>query len=363
MNDKGILNISKAELDRMIDSEARKMAAEIVRKNNPTPSDVHVNAPLTNISVAYMQDQTKFIAGKVFPMVPVQKQSDRYYVYTRADFNRDEMKVRAPATESRGGGYRLDNTPTYFCDIRAFHRDIDDVTRSNADSVLNLEREASLYLTLKYLINLEVNWASSFFAASVWGTDKTGGSDFTKWSDSASTPIEDVEEWKATILEDTGFEPNSLVLGRWVFNALKNHPDILDRIKYTGGQTNPAKGTLQLLAQLFELDNVYVMNAIRNTAAEGATESSSFIGSGTSALLVHAASSPGLMTPTGGYTFVWSNYLGAGAQGQRISSFRMEHLKSDRYEIEAAYDQVVVGSDLGMFLSSAADQSAGGMGV
>ena len=42
---------------------------------NPTQSDLHVNVPLTNVSVAYMQDKATFIADKVFPRVPVQKQS------------------------------------------------------------------------------------------------------------------------------------------------------------------------------------------------------------------------------------------------------------------------------------------------
>ena len=68
----------------------------------PTASSVHVNAPLTSISIAFLQDQSGFVARKVFPAVPVNKQSDRYYIYDRGDFNRDEMKERAPATESAG---------------------------------------------------------------------------------------------------------------------------------------------------------------------------------------------------------------------------------------------------------------------
>ena len=67
---------------------------------NPTPGDVHVNVPLTNISIAYLQNASNFIASRVFPNIPVQKQSDRYYTYDRGEFNRDEMKERAAGTES-----------------------------------------------------------------------------------------------------------------------------------------------------------------------------------------------------------------------------------------------------------------------
>ncbi len=92
----------------------------------PTNSAVHVDAALTNISVAFLQNANHFAAGRVFPNVPVSKQSDRYFVFDRGDFNRDEAEVRAPGTESAGGGYELDNTPTYFANVYAFHHDVPD---------------------------------------------------------------------------------------------------------------------------------------------------------------------------------------------------------------------------------------------
>ena len=76
----------------------------------PTASDVHVNAALSNISIAYMQEASGFVADKVFPIVPVQRQGDRYFVYNRGDLLRSEAQLRAPGTESAGGGFRLDNT-------------------------------------------------------------------------------------------------------------------------------------------------------------------------------------------------------------------------------------------------------------
>jgi len=129
--------------------------------SRPTPGDVHVNTPLSNISVAYMQDANSFISHKVFPNIPVLKQSDRYYVYDRGEFNRDEMAERAPGTESAGGSYKLDNTPTYYCTERAFHKDVPDSVRANSDSVLSPDRDATIFCTTKYLIKREVTWASS----------------------------------------------------------------------------------------------------------------------------------------------------------------------------------------------------------
>jgi hypothetical protein len=48
-----------------------------------TPSDVHIDKPLTNLTLAYVQDQSSFIADKVFPTVGVESQSDYYYIYDR----------------------------------------------------------------------------------------------------------------------------------------------------------------------------------------------------------------------------------------------------------------------------------------
>ena len=47
----------------------------------PTPQDVHIDAALSNISIAYKP--VGMVADMVFPSVPVDKQSDYYYVRVR----------------------------------------------------------------------------------------------------------------------------------------------------------------------------------------------------------------------------------------------------------------------------------------
>lgn len=323
---------------------------------NPTPGDVHVNTPLTNISIAFLQNSANFVASRVFPNIPVSKQSDRYYTYDRGDFNRDEMQERAPATESAGGGYRLDNTPTYFANRYSFHKDIPDEVRANADAVLNPDREATAFVTHKALIKREKLFVSKFFGTGLWGTDYTGvssgasGTDILQWNDANSTPIESIRAAKRSIAESTGFEPNKLVLGRAVYDALLDHPDIIDRLKYGQTAGGVANTSTSDLAALFKVGEILVMNAVENTGKEGQANSHSFIG-GKNALLCYAADTPGLMTPTAGYTFSWTGLLGAGAEGNRIKSFRMENIGADRVEIDMCFDQKLVSADLGQFFS------------
>ena len=98
----------------------------------PTPGDVHVNAPLTNISVAYLQDQAEFIADKVFPIVPVAKQSDRYFLFEKDQWFKTDAKARGLSSESVGTGFEIDSTPNYFANVYSVHKDIDDQIRANA---------------------------------------------------------------------------------------------------------------------------------------------------------------------------------------------------------------------------------------
>lgn len=313
----------------------------------PTMKDVHVDSALTNVSIAYMQDANNFISDKIFPMVPVQFRSDVYYKYTKADFRRNLVKPRAPGTESAGGGFNI-TTDNYACDIFAYHKDIPDPVRANSDAAINVDDDATRYLTELFLISREVKWASTFFTTSVWGTDKVGGTDFTVWDDASSDPEKDIDDGKSLILKSTGQMPNTLVVGYDVHNALKRHPLITDRFKYT----SPDSITEQMLARYFEIERYQVARASYDTSNEGGTSANSFI-LGKHALLCHVARSPGLLTPSAGYTFVWSGFTGLNNLGVTISNFRMPQLKSDRIEGEFSYDQKVVATDLGYFFSGA----------
>lgn len=324
----------------------------------PTIGDVHVNVPLTNISVAYIQDAGNFIADQVFPNVPVAKQSDRYYTYDRGMFNRDEMQLRAPGAESAGSGYTVDNTPTYYAPVYAFHHDIPDQIRANSDAMVDPDRDATIFLTQKALIKREKTWVTNYFSTSKWTpTDITGVSSspganqVLQWNDPNSTPIEDIRTYKTSILQSTGFEPNTLVLGQQVYDKLIDHPDIIDRVKYGQTAGAPAQIDTSDLQNLLKIQRVFVMKTVENTAKEGQTNSHAFIG-GKKALLCYSAPQAGLMIPSAGYTFSWTGFLGAASAGQRIKRFRMEQLESDRIEIQMAYTQKQIGADLGQFFTS-----------
>ena len=310
----------------------------------PTSSQVHVDAILTNISVAYMQMAENFIATKVFPVVPVSKQSDKFFTYTKNDWFRDEAQRRADATESAGGGYNL-STDSYQADVYAFHKDIGDQTRANADAPINVDREAAEFVTGRMLLKMETQFVSNFFTTSVWATDSTPTN---LWSDyTSSDPIGDIETGKRTILSTTGYEPNTLVLGYDTFIQLKNHPDLVDRIKYTSSQVLSES----LLASLFGVPRVMVAKSLKATNNEGGSEAYAF-NYGKNALLTYSAPSAGLLQPSGGYVMSWTGVSQGIGATIGVSRMRMEQFKADRIEAEVAFDMKVIGSDLGYFFNA-----------
>ena len=333
----------------------------------PSLGDVHVNRPLTNISVAFMQNQDAFVANRVFPVIPVEKRSDTYFYFPIGEFNRDEMAERAPGAESVGSGYSV-STDQYLTKVYALHKDIADQVRANTDTPLSEDRQATNWLALQGLINRERRWTDKFFKKGVWtleaagagtGTTRDGTFSLTHdtnnkiefWSKETSTPIEDMRLFKRSVLETTGFMPNTLTVGRPVYDALLDHVDIVGRLD-RGQTTGLAMTNRQQLTALFELDNLYVMDAIYNDKQLGAAGSNAFIG-GRHALLSYTPPSPGLMTPAAGYTFGWTGMGGMAENGVRMKRMRMEPRESDRIEIQSAYDYKVISADLGLFIENA----------
>lgn len=308
----------------------------------PDVRDVHVDAILTNFSLAYKN--LDYISDQIFPQVSVQKQSDKYFKYDKSNWFRDSAKLRAPATESFGSGWTL-STDSYFCDNFAFHVDIADEVRENADQPLRPDQEAAEFVADRLAMQRERAWVNSFFKTGVWTATGSDATPSVVWSTyGTSDPIVDIETQMNNMRITTGKRPNTIVMGAAVWSSLKNHPDFIDRIKYT------QKGmvTQDLFSSLVDIPNVLIGQAIYDSADEGAASSFADIW-GKSALLLYVAPFAGARTVTAGVTFTWSRF-GGGAL-QYLRRLRLDKTMADRVEGLSYYDQKVVAADLGNFMN------------
>ena len=327
---------------------------------NPGGSDLHIDGPLTGVSVAYFQDSADFIADKVFPSLPVDKRSDVFWKYSKADWRRADAQKRAPGTESAGIGWSQ-NTDNFYCDVYAAHVDIDAQTRANADSNWNLDSDASRLVTQHLLRGKDIQWAATFFKTGVWGVEHTGvasaptGTQFVQWNQTGSDPLGNSTAWLADFRLSVGRPINFGVLGVDVWKALKNHAAILDRIKYT------QKGvvTEELIAEFLGIPKLYVAwgsqangPQINDAKAQDAAATYNFILNSKSMLLGYAPPRPSLLEPSAGYTFNWRGYGAGNGAGLTMSNFYDPKIKADRIEGEVAYDQKLVSADCGVFFNT-----------
>lgn len=321
--------------------------------SRPSPSDVHVDEVLTGFSIAYLQSTDEFIAGKVFPTIKVKKQSDKIAKFKKGSFQKDQMQKRAPGTKSSGGGWEYE-FDTYFCDVYAHHKLIDNQTRANADSWASLDKATSEWLTRIKLIRREKDFVANYFTGGIWTLDLDGvasGEDnvatLRRWNDPASTPVEDVRKLKRRVHLASTVRPNTMTLGREVYDVLVDHPDILSRIKTTSAD-QPAQVTKRILAALFEVDEILIMDAIEDIAEEGQTPSMAYIGGNHMLLSYRPKGDPTLMSIMSGATLEW---VGDNAFTPGIASWWDRDTKSDKYEIEDAWDQKIMALDAAAFVA------------
>lgn len=325
----------------------------------PTVTQVHIVAALTQIATAYLQSPNNYIADKMFPAVPVVHQADKYFKWRKGDFFRDEAQARADGTESAGTGMNLDQG-SYSATVYGLHKDVGDQTRRNADPSVDIDVATTKMLMQKMLIKRDRIFVQDYVKTGVWGTDITGASSgngsttATFWNDDAnSDPFSDIAAGQTLVLQNTGFEPNTLMITFPVYQALRKNPLVIDRVKYTmGGGATANKITPELLAAAFDVERVVVSKAVYNSAAEGATDNFAFI-AGKNALLCYSAPEPGLMVPSAGYVFPWEGFSGLNNMGITVSQIPLPWLglNTIRTECEMSFDMQVVGSDLGYFFS------------
>lgn len=317
----------------------------------PDVGDVHVNALLTNMSIGYKNEE--YVADRVFPNAPVRKQSDIIPLYDRDMWLRSQAAVRAPGTLARRSGFTVDTTNTYFARNFAIGAVVTAEERENADPVFNLEVDSMEWAMEQILLAREVEFASAAFGTGIWTTDRTGGTDFTKFSSyGSSDPIGYLRSQVRTVRQIIGRRANVVAMGEICWDRLADHPDIIERIKGAASPGSPAIVSRQLLASLLELDEVVVASALQVTSEEGATETRADV-IDDDMLVLYRPPRPSLKLPAGGYNFTWNALMGGGPQF--IRRYEETDVRQTVIEAHSYFDYNVTAADAGVFLADAVD--------
>lgn len=320
------------------------------------------NIYLTNLSMAYFQDASRYVAKAIFPICPVQLSSARFYIFSKADLLRDNVS-RKPQFGKVQPAQMGQADQSYSCFVDQVIVGIDQINslnyqRTNAPGVADPRRAKVKFIAEQMNLHQDIVFAENFFKPGVWTNEWSGSTaysetnkTFIKFTDDNCDPVVLFDNLCTQVEQNTGRRPNRLGLGKNAFNALKVHPAVVERVKFGGSTANPATVNERVLAELFGIEKVVVLSSIYNKAALGADEDMDFICDPSSAILAYATNTPAIDEPSAGYIFTW-DMLG---NGQYMPTIQYEGEPGTHSEfIEGLFsaDMKKTADDLAIFLKA-----------
>ncbi len=230
------------------------------------PSDVHVNAPLTNFALQFRN--RAFVAEEVFPVLPVVKESDVYYTFSREEL-RNVDTLRAMGALAREVDW-VPSTASYTAEEHALKHLLADRLVANADAPVRPQMNTVSKLQKWIWLGIErriqaIAQATGNVVATVAASPK--------WDGTSPTIEKDIDTAKDSIRNNAGVEPNTILLAENVKDVVKRDSTLRDLIRYVINSGNGNKELLingELPPVMFNLA-ILVAGATEDTSKIGAT--------------------------------------------------------------------------------------------
>lgn len=262
---------------------------------------------------------------------------------------------------SPGGGYKRDDFEfSKFSYATAEHgreAPIDDAQLAIYRDILDAEAVQSQRAGDMVLRNYEIDCAAALYDVAVWtGAALTTGITH-EWDDATNAvPITDVEAARRKVRAGCGLNPNALICNRDQLWNLSQTAQVIDRIKYWGGD-DPKKINAAMIAAMLDLEYILVAGGFKNTANEGQDASISGIWSDEYAMVARVAVTDDPQEPCVGRTFLWDGD-GPGAPGTDeelalvVEEYREEAVRGSVVRARNNRDIVVMYAQAGHLLSN-----------
>jgi hypothetical protein len=305
----------------------------------PSPQDLHIDALMTNFSIAYRNLDA--VGDELFPTVPVEKESNKFAIL---DPTKDQFRVRdlQRAPRSRSNTIEWSNSfDSYSVVEYAVNSGVDDRERGNADNPLNPDTAATQAALDAIIVAREDRIATkATTAASYSAANKTTLAGANQWSDVTSNPRGDFDTAKSAVRKAVGKIVNIAVVSFDVFTKLALVTKVLDAIKYT----NLGVASVELVSKYVGIERIVIGQMLKNTANEGQTAVTADIW-GKFAVIAYVEATAGLWGMTFGKTF---------RQGAReVRRWREEPKHTDFFEPCERTDEKFVAVDAGYLISAA----------
>lgn len=354
-------------------------------------SSIHHDAPLSDFALKVIQDDDVFKAADIVSNLNSSKRQNLYYFYEPAYFMINQVAARAEGTEAAMAKYGVSKRP-YNTTVYGLKDPVTDEQVANSDEALgDLYEEAAGFIVRQFLLNKEKKFASTLLATGIWGVDYTGAATanannvpvlagaFQQFDQSTSQPLDILEEACNAVHLKSGFRPNTVVMPRTVFSAIKRNTSVRTLKLYTNANSTTSEATLDTIAQHLGIasDRIFVMDVVEPATAhtingttfeittdeEGyatnvagdTTLTNQFIGGKGVLLMYIDKSSNGRRSPTAAVCAQWTGlYPDGGKLGNtKFFRYRENAIHSEMIEGETAFNYHVVAPALGIYLDAA----------
>jgi hypothetical protein len=204
-----------------------------------------LNVALANFAKSFRNNA--LVGDLIAPRVPVGRQSFQYTVFDRSNQRLDRQTLRAPGATPQTDRMSYSEYP-YFCKSHALRAEVPYEQEQYALGLGFSEKQAATRRLIDKISLDRENYIASLVTATANVTNNQSLSGTSMWDNytGVSHPIPVVEAAKA-LIRQSGTEATPFIISDPVVTALVNHPDIIDRFKYT----QPGAITLDQLSQVF----------------------------------------------------------------------------------------------------------------
>jgi hypothetical protein len=269
----------------------------------PDLNAVHIDRALTNLSIRYTNPA--YIGEIMFPVLPVQKESDKYFIYGKEHYARHGT-LRADGAEANEFNWTV-STGTYTCEEYALRTPVTDRERANADTPISPDVDATEMLTDAIKLDWEVRYQTTATTAASYATGHSAAA-ATQYNSTSGSFMADVLTGQEVIRRGCQMFPNYIFIPSRVAMYVAQNSTVLDLIKYTHADlliVGPNQSWV--LPPVLWGMKVVVMMSVQNTANLAQAESLSDIWDDT-IIMAYINPGPGLKKISWGYTIQARNW-------------------------------------------------------
>ncbi len=230
-----------------------------------TPANARVVDPVLS-TVAQGYQNSEMVASVLFPTVDVPLRGGNIITFGKEAFMLYGSQ-RAPGENTRRVQFGYSGNPYALVDY-SLEGLLPIENLQESQKSIPIDKSALALNGVLSIMALRLEKQSADIArtaATYAANNKLVLSGTAQWSDfsGVSNPVKVIEAAKEAVRAAIGKRPNTIVMGALVMAALKQHPIVVDRVKYTGRDI----ATPELLAMLFGVERVVVGEAIYSNDA------------------------------------------------------------------------------------------------